>query len=49
MYLESPDWKQRVINAVREGGIAAFEKAFDNPTRVFITTAVRSWLEAETQ
>ncbi len=41
-----PNWKQRVINAAREGGLAAFEKALDNPAGAFITGAVQGWLEA---
>ena len=41
-----PTWKQRVINAAREGGLAAFEKALDNPAGAFITSAIKGWLEA---
>ncbi len=40
-----PTWKQRVINAAREGGLAAFEKALDNPVGAFITSAIKGWLE----
>ena len=46
-HIESdPTWKQRVINAAREGGLAAFEKALDNPAGAFITSAIKGWLEA---
>ncbi|MBD2606463.1 hypothetical protein H6G81_18485 [Scytonema hofmannii FACHB-248] len=40
-----PDWKQRVINAAREGGLAAFEKVLDNPVGAFITGAIKGWLK----
>ena len=43
----NPSFKQRVINAAREGGLAAFEKALDSTAGAFITGAVRGWLEAE--
>lgn len=39
--------KQRVINAVKEGGLAAFEKAIDNPAGAFITGAIKGWQEVE--
>lgn len=39
--------KQKAINAVKEGGIAAFEKAIDNPAGAFIAGAVKGWQEAK--
>ena len=44
-----PTWKQRVINAAREGGLAALEKVLDNPIGALITGAIRGWLEAEAE
>ncbi|RUS92414.1 hypothetical protein DSM106972_099110 [Dulcicalothrix desertica PCC 7102] len=47
-HLESnPTMKQKVINAVKEGGLAAFEKAIDNPAGAFITGAVKGWQEVK--
>ncbi|RUS92416.1 hypothetical protein DSM106972_099130 [Dulcicalothrix desertica PCC 7102] len=43
----SPTMKQRVINAVKEGGLAAFEKAIDNPAGAFIIGAVKGWQEVK--
>jgi CHASE3 domain sensor protein len=43
----SPTMKQKVINAVKEGGLAAFEKAIDNPAGAFITGAIKGWQEIE--
>jgi deoxycytidylate deaminase len=40
-------WKQRVVNAVKEGGLQAFEKAIDNPVGAFIVGAIKGWQEAE--
>ena len=42
-----PTLKQRVISAAQEGGLAAFEKALDNPVGALITGAIKGWLEAE--
>jgi hypothetical protein len=42
-----PNWKQRAINAVSKGGLAAFEKAIDNPGGAFIVEAIKGWQEAE--
>jgi hypothetical protein len=42
-----PTMKQRVIGAVKEGGLAAFEKAIDNPAGAFITGAIKGWQEVE--
>ena len=42
-----PIWKQRVINAAKEGGLAAFEKAIDNPIGAFVVGAVKGWQETE--
>lgn len=45
-HLESnPTMKQKVINAVKEGSLAAFEKAIDNPDGAFITAAIKGWQE----
>jgi hypothetical protein len=42
-----PTWKQRILNAAKEGGLGAFEKTLDNPVGVLITGAIRGWLEAK--
>ncbi len=42
-----PTLKQRVISAAKEGGLAAFEKALDNPLGALITGAIKGWLETE--
>lgn len=42
-----PTWKQRVVLAARGGGLAAFEKAIDNPVGAFIIGAIKGWLKAE--
>lgn len=42
-----PAWKQRAINALQKGGLAAFEKAIDNPGGAFIVEAIKGWQEAE--
>ncbi|MEG3861245.1 hypothetical protein [Microcoleus sp. herbarium12] len=45
-HLESnPTMKQKVINGVTEGGLAAFEKAIDNPAGAFITGFIKGWKE----
>jgi hypothetical protein len=43
----NPTLKQKAISAVTEGGIAAFEKAIDNPAGAFIAGAVKGWKEAQ--
>ncbi|MGJ5632987.1 pentapeptide repeat-containing protein [Nostoc sp. CALU 1950] len=45
----NPTLKKRVINAVKEGGLAAFEKAIDNPAGAFIVGAVKGWQEVEAE
>ncbi|MBD2415301.1 hypothetical protein H6H01_32230 [Nostoc calcicola FACHB-3891] len=45
----NPLLKERVINAVKSGGLAAFEKAIDNPAGAFIVGAIKGWQEVETQ
>ncbi|MHC5831784.1 MAG: hypothetical protein ACYT04_91390, partial [Nostoc sp.] len=41
-HIESnPLLKERVINAVKSGGLAAFEKAIDNPAGAFIVGAIK--------
>lgn len=48
-----PTWKQRVINAAKEGGLAALEKTLektlDNPIGALITAAIKGWLEAKAE
>jgi hypothetical protein len=44
-----PIWKQRAINAVKEGGLAAFEKAIDNPLGAFVVGGIKGWKEIEIQ
>lgn len=43
----NPTLKKRVINAAKEGGLAAFEKAIDNPAGAFIVGAIKGWQEVE--
>ena len=43
----NPSWRQRVINAVKEGGLAAFEKAIDNPAGAFVAGAIKGWEEID--
>lgn len=43
----NPTMKQKVVNAIKEGGLAAFEKAIDNPAGAFITGAIKGWQEDE--
>jgi uncharacterized protein YjbI with pentapeptide repeats len=45
----NPLLKERVINAVKSGGLAAFEKAIDNPAGAFIVGAIKGWQEVETE
>ena len=45
----NPLLKERVINAVKSGGLAAFEKAIDNPVGAFIAGAIKGWQEVETR
>jgi hypothetical protein len=44
-----PIWKQRAINAAKEGGLAAFEKAIDNPLGAFVVGGIKGWKETEVQ
>jgi|GEM_PF-5898368 len=41
----NPLLKQRVINALKEGSLAAFEKAIDNPVAAFVVHAIQGWHE----
>ncbi|WP_051056108.1 cell division protein ZapA [Cylindrospermum stagnale] len=43
----NPNLKKRAIRAITEGGLAAFEKAIDNPAGAFIVGAIKGWQEAE--
>ncbi|WP_375491133.1 pentapeptide repeat-containing protein [uncultured Nostoc sp.] len=45
----NPLLKERVINAVKSGGLAAFEKAIDNPAGAFIVGAIKGWQEVEAE
>ncbi len=40
----NPTLKQKLIIAAKEGGIAALEKALDNPVGAFAITAIKSWI-----
>ena len=44
-----PTFKQRVTNAVKEGGLKAFERAIDNPFGAFVAGAVEGWQDAEAE
>jgi hypothetical protein len=44
-----PNWKKRVINAAKEGGLATFEKVLDNPVGALITGAIKGWLEMKNE
>lgn len=43
----NPSLKQRVISAVEKGGLAAFERAIDNPAGAFVVAAIKDWQEVE--
>lgn len=43
----NPTLKKRVISAVREGGLAAFETAIDNPAGAFVVGAIKGWQEVD--
>jgi uncharacterized protein YjbI with pentapeptide repeats len=45
----NPLLKERVINAVKSGGLAAFEKAIDNPAGAFIVGAIKGWQEVDAE
>jgi uncharacterized protein YjbI with pentapeptide repeats len=45
----NPLLKERVINAVKSGGLAAFEKAIDNPAGAFIVGAIKGWQSVEAE
>jgi len=45
----NPTLKKRVISAIKEGGLAAFEKAIDNPAGAFIVGAIKGWQEVEAE
>jgi len=38
-----PTWKWRAINAAKGGGLAAFEKAIDNPAGAFVVGTIQGW------
>jgi uncharacterized protein YjbI with pentapeptide repeats len=39
----NPDQKKRIVNALKSGGISAFEKAIDNPLGAFMKGAWEGW------
>ncbi|NET27280.1 hypothetical protein [Okeania sp. SIO1I7] len=41
-----PNLKQKLISASTSGGLAAFEKALDNPVGAFIVSAIKGWQES---
>ncbi|MDY6936700.1 MAG: pentapeptide repeat-containing protein, partial [Cyanobacteriota bacterium] len=41
-----PNWKKRVVNAVKGGSVQALEKAIDNPFGAFVAGAVEGWQES---
>ncbi len=42
-----PTWKWRAINAAKGGGLAAFEKAIDNPAGAFVVGAIQGWQQEQ--
>lgn len=42
-----PTLKEKVISAVKEGSLAAFERALDNPAGAFVVNAIRGWQEVQ--
>ncbi|MDJ0601654.1 MAG: hypothetical protein QNJ37_22760 [Crocosphaera sp.] len=40
----NPTLKQKLITAAKEGGLAALEKALDNPVGAFAIAAIKSWI-----
>ncbi|NMG11338.1 hypothetical protein DP117_32525 [Brasilonema sp. UFV-L1] len=49
-HIESnPSLKKRAINAAKSGGLAAFEKAIDNPAGAFIVGAIKGWQEVQAE
>jgi hypothetical protein len=43
----NPSLKNRLINAVKEGGLAGLEKALDNVVGATIVAAIKGWQENE--
>ncbi len=41
---KNPNLKQKLIEAAKKGGLAAFKKSFDNPIGAFIGTAIEVWM-----
>ncbi|NEQ37347.1 MAG: hypothetical protein F6K40_14160 [Okeania sp. SIO3I5] len=41
-----PNLKQKLISAATSGGLAAFEKALDNPVGALVFGAIKGWQEA---
>jgi Pentapeptide repeats (8 copies) len=39
----NPDQKKRIVNALKSGGVAAFEKVLDNPIGAFMKGAWEGW------
>lgn len=38
-------YKEKIIKAIKSGGLAAFEKAIDHPIAAFFVEAIKSWLD----
>ncbi len=41
-----PTLKQKLITSAKEGGLAALEKALDNPVGAFAIAAIKSWINS---
>jgi uncharacterized protein YjbI with pentapeptide repeats len=39
----NPDQKKRIVNALKSGGVSAFEKVLDNPLGAFMKGALEGW------
>ena len=44
-----PTLKHRVMSAVKEGGLKAFEKAIDNPIGAFVAGAIQGWQDCSNE
>jgi hypothetical protein len=42
----NPTLKQRAVNAIKEGGIAAFESAIAHPIASFMIDAIKGWQDS---
>ena len=41
------NWKQRLINAGKQGGLEFLKKSFDNPVGGLIIAAIEGWINAD--